>query len=775
MNGQPLNSLAEVRRYRGESAPHAHAVPVLGVVLGGRYRERIRGRESEHGPGHALFCPAFEPHGQTFGDEVVVKVLFTPDAPTLDYLAARLRLDEAPYAAANDFAPLGRRIAGELRGGDAFSPLVVQGLSLEIAALFAREAVRRDDPVPAWLRKTRAQIEADPCTCSLHALARDAGRHPATLARGFRAAFGLSVGEYARRARLRTAVRLLEATGWTLADIALECGFCDQAHLTRSFKAAYGIAPSALASLRLTSKPRRTSKTAAARVVIWRMMTPVRLSLLSLIAAPIAAIALASPAAAAEAPSFDRVAWKADFEYLKAQAEAQYVNLAWDGSPQSGDDLPTLNRRTLKALDDAQNDADAQRAILDFLAGFHDGHFSRLTTLAPATQPLPEPAEAALDPDDPATGCAALGYASTVRVPFSYPFESLPGFKLEGDGLTSVYRAGTFPDPKGGRVGVVRIQAFRALAFPAICPALWASLKAQGKTITHTTMNDAVDDAWFAALAAQLARFRAEGVKAVLVDIGSNSGGNDSGDEMVRLFTDRPVKSAKMLVVAAPIGARYFDEEIHDLRAGESTAATPQAKAALEAAAKDFERRKVLIATSGCDLSWVWREQRAWSLKACNRTVDAGSSGGASDGLAANAFGDPKSEGLISWPSQFQKYWGAWTGPVYVLANATSYSSAEMFAARMKDNGVAKLIGARTGGDGCGFVTDGDPVVLPHSRLRFRMPNCIRLRADGTDEVAGVAPDVPITPVEGASQRALANAVVTAISADLSSQASTRQ
>ena len=53
-------------------------------------------------------------------------------------------------------------------------------------------------------------------------------------------------------------------------------------------------------------------------------------------------------------------------------------------------------------------------------------------------------------------------------------------------------------------------------------------------------------------------------------------------------------------------------------------------------------------------------------------------------------------------------------------------------------------------------MTDGPPLILAHSRLRFRIPNCLRLRADGTNEVAGIAPDFPLPPTDGESARARA-------------------
>ena len=41
-------------------APHAHDADSLCLPLAGRYLERTRGRESEHGLGDILYCPAGE-------------------------------------------------------------------------------------------------------------------------------------------------------------------------------------------------------------------------------------------------------------------------------------------------------------------------------------------------------------------------------------------------------------------------------------------------------------------------------------------------------------------------------------------------------------------------------------------------------------------------------------------------------------------------------------------------------------------------------------------
>ena len=69
------------------------------------------------------------------------------------------------------------------------------------------------------------------------------------LARQFRAAVGTSPYRYSRLRRLDTAQGQI-ARGDALADISLETGFADQAHLTRAFTAAYGMSPARYGALR---------------------------------------------------------------------------------------------------------------------------------------------------------------------------------------------------------------------------------------------------------------------------------------------------------------------------------------------------------------------------------------------------------------------------------------------------------------------------------------------------------------------------------------------
>jgi len=468
-------------------------------------------------------------------------------------------------------------------------------------------------------------------------------------------------------------------------------------------------------------------------------------------------LSLANPAAA-EAP-FDRAGWQRDFALLKRQMEAAYANLAWAASPASGIDVPALDRRTARALEAAESDEEARSAIRRFVAGFHDGHFSELPALAATGPREPEPPKAELRALGPAAGCAALGYANRSPTAFSLPFESLPGFRLLHDGAGTAFRTGLSAD---GRIGVVRIRNFNEIQYPSVCERAWreapASLDRRSGDFSIL-----VQTAWLAELAGELRELKRLGAERLIVDIGANSGGNELGDWAARLFTGRALRSAPLRMTSGPLVEKYFREQEEALKAAAPKPASPAAALYAEALRALAARRAEALGRA-CDLAWAWREQRPWRPDGCSRLADAGWASGPFWPSARLQGRSPLARALY-WPAAAAPFAGAWTGPVFVQTSGTSYSAAEMFAAVMRDNGVARTVGTRTGGDGCGFMVEAAPLVLPHSRLRFRMPNCVRLRADGSNEVAGVAADIAVDPVEGESPRARAARLLRAVAA----------
>jgi AraC family transcriptional regulator len=244
----PWSSAIRVGRYAANTAmaPHHHDEPSLSIVVDGQYEEHIRGRTSVHGPGSLLFCPAFETHSQEFCHAGALQILITPTPTALDFLGQRLSLSQAPHSRSHTLADLGVRLIAEMSHTDPFSPLVIHGLLLETIGQFCRGTDPGAPVALTWLRETKAYVESHFSeNLTLEELARVVQRHPVHLARAFRQTFGETVGECIRNTRLRQAARLLLTSRCPIAEIAAQCGFCDQAHLARSFRRRYGTTPAA--------------------------------------------------------------------------------------------------------------------------------------------------------------------------------------------------------------------------------------------------------------------------------------------------------------------------------------------------------------------------------------------------------------------------------------------------------------------------------------------------------------------------------------------------
>ena len=115
------------------------------------------------------------------------------------------------------------------------------------------------------------------------------------------------------------------------------------------------------------------------------------------------------------------------------------------------------------------------------------------------------------------------------------------------------------------------------------------------------------------------------------------------------------------------------------------------------------------------------------------------------------------SRGTMFHPSQYANREGVNRLPLLVVTDGGTSSAAELFAAMLRDNGAARLVGTPTLGADCGHTNGGIRATLKHSGAELKLPDCIRLRADGTNEVLGVVPDVlvPWRARDSAFQRAL--------------------
>lgn len=97
----------------------------------------------------------------------------------------------------------------------------------------------------AWqVRRVRDHIGAElHRRLPLSAAAHQARLSPGYFSRCFRKSFGVTFSRYVATQRVRQAQRLMLEGAGELCQIALDCGFCDQAHLTRTFSSVVGCPP----------------------------------------------------------------------------------------------------------------------------------------------------------------------------------------------------------------------------------------------------------------------------------------------------------------------------------------------------------------------------------------------------------------------------------------------------------------------------------------------------------------------------------------------------
>jgi AraC family transcriptional regulator len=86
---------------------------------------------------------------------------------------------------------------------------------------------------------------------TLDELAAASGYSLFQFARMFKATTGMAPHQFVMRLRLERAQRLLSRERHGLAEVAVACGFYDQAHLTNAFRKAFGRTPAAFAAAAL--------------------------------------------------------------------------------------------------------------------------------------------------------------------------------------------------------------------------------------------------------------------------------------------------------------------------------------------------------------------------------------------------------------------------------------------------------------------------------------------------------------------------------------------
>jgi AraC family transcriptional regulator len=230
---------------------HTHELAHFCLVIEGSYVETIGRRTYDRVPTTLVYFPTNLSHSEkhrTNGRHFLIEIQPSALQRVTEFGS---KLDDPISFDRLPINWLATRIYEEYRNPDEFSALVLESISTELLVAISRmNRIYEKRRPPKWLtivKEFLRDIESVPT--SLGEVAAVAGVHPTHLARVFRSFEQCTIGEFVRRSRIECVKAKILKTDDSLVQIAVDAGFSDQSHLTRSFRNVTGMTPSTFRSI----------------------------------------------------------------------------------------------------------------------------------------------------------------------------------------------------------------------------------------------------------------------------------------------------------------------------------------------------------------------------------------------------------------------------------------------------------------------------------------------------------------------------------------------
>jgi hypothetical protein len=435
---------------------------------------------------------------------------------------------------------------------------------------------------------------------------------------------------------------------------------------------------------------------------------------------------VSKPAAVAAGPvfsmPFDRGNWNDDLTALERFISEAYPNL--DATYVYGVKLDRLDQETRAKLAKANSNAEAFTALNEFVAQFHDGHFK---LKAGQDKPVPDfngqdRVGALTRATSGSEACRKLMGSSYRNFDFLFPMPSSLGFERKNEGIsfpTAILNNG------GRKVGFLRISSFGQGNYPDLCAEEWDQYRTgfascEGEC-QEKFVYDVMPNRLLTELEKAVERLKTEKISALVLDVTSNGGGTDWVGAVMRMLTSRPILCGQFAFIKHPHWTKHFQDEIDDLNKQVAMSTDKKTKRTLEKRLKQ-SKADLALTKETCDRSAIWSKN---GEAACSLLVKR-----------------PVPECMPHEKFKFNR--GIYSGPLFVLTDNGTASAAEDVVARYKESKLAKILGEKTHGSGCGYVDGQIPFELPHSKISVVMPNCARYSRKGVNEVLGIDPDISL-------------------------------
>ena len=228
-------------------SPHAHQKANLTILMKGNFEETYRYNRQFCESASLLLRPAGEIHADKFGKIGAHNISVEIDSPKAEAIERETNLFSGKKQLRDiHFSLIGRKISRELKTNDTASFLALESLVLELFAKTLRDKIKisQTQVIPDWLKRVEEFLRENlNQSVTLKELALVGNVHSVHLTRTFKKHFRSTPAEYMRKLRIERSMEQLSDPKISLSQIALDSGFADQSHFTRTFKKLTGMTP----------------------------------------------------------------------------------------------------------------------------------------------------------------------------------------------------------------------------------------------------------------------------------------------------------------------------------------------------------------------------------------------------------------------------------------------------------------------------------------------------------------------------------------------------